>query len=303
MIDSLEDFEESYEMYEAKDCKGRTPFHYAALYKNVDLIINLSQSSNPLLKDSLGLSVLDVAILSGEIRSVQIITTELNWTAYTETDCVRAMKCAFYSGNIEIIDFIIEEHHISLDLLDKTDNSNTLHWAIDSPTLDISYLLASEKVRNLINQGDKSKRTPLHLAAKIDGPRGSELCETLLEYNADPLVTDSKYLTPFHYAATANGASLDTLLRKTEGKIKKPNFGKMESRFVKMPCLHVAISRSKEESFHILLNQIGNEFDPNVVDKHRVGLLVHFIIINTILILILEYCIILLCKIWIKRII
>ena len=275
MVDTLEEFE--FDSSCSKDIQQRTVLHYAVLAKNNQMITHFTPTTQDVLsKDVNGLSSLDIALLTGNIDGVKVITTEINWSRYSIGDKVRAMKCACFSGDYMAIDYLIQEHKFNVITKDPADNSSILHWAVASPTLELTHLMHIPEVMMIINEPDKSRRTPLHLAARQDTARAAELCELLLENGADPLAIDSKKLNAFHYASTADGSSLRKLLEKTEGNIVTPKFGQLENRFVKMSCLHISAIRGRAESLEILITQIGKEFDPNILDKFKVCILYEF---------------------------
>ena len=248
------------------DREGRTPLHYAVV-KGRQRVIKLLADTFEFQRDKKQLTALDYAVLGGQVETLRVITDEMNWSGFTVDHQTRLLHCAVFGGHEDVIRYLDDDLRSDWNLVDRRNSRTCVHMAvIGNQPETLQWLLSHERVApDLLERGDKGKRTPLHLAARYNLV---EMADLLLQFRANPCAEDAKKLTPFHYAAEGGKEVFQVLLDHSR---KLPfRLDELHTRLSKMSCLHIAACRGGLDVLGFLIDQLGNTFDPNVQDRYKV---------------------------------
>lgn len=155
-------YEECGGILDSTDNLLQTPLHIAVLYNRKKLIENLAFTYNHQ-RDKNGFTVLEYASLFGKLEILKSLSNYVSWDSLNETSRSKILNCACASSDTKIIDFFIKEINFNLNSVDSSSLRNILHQAVHFSKFDISYLLKDLSVQQIIDDGDRSKRTPLIL--------------------------------------------------------------------------------------------------------------------------------------------
>ena len=249
---------------EAQDKENWTPFHHA-IRLGKDHLFEILVTAYKGKRTNQNISALDLAALLGNKRAIQSIIAEVS-IKYLKLHKLRFFICLCLNGSRELLDYVFDEKLIDpAALIDKTSGRNILHIAV-STDVDITYLLNKEGVKDLLNKGDRSQRTPLHIAAKYSTP---EICEVLVNFNASVEQKDSQRNgnTPIHYASSSNNNTLKILLDHIPDDFP---LGNSKTRIQKTTPLHISTKSNCMDNLKLILEKLGNNLDPNFLDSYKV---------------------------------
>lgn len=253
---------------DAQDNQNWTAFHHAIRLKKDYLFEKLAKSYTGKINEQ-SISALDLAALMGNKHAITSIINEMNFKEFQSKEKTRFFNCLCINGNIELIDYVIEEGLINLEsYVDIKTGKNILHYAVLTK-IDISYLLEKYEISHLVNKGDKNNRTPLHIAAKYSSP---EVCEILIKNNASVHLNDStnNENTPIHYACSSDNNTLSVLLENISNNDEIFHVEASKTKYKTTP-LHIAAKSNCTENFKLLLDKLGDKLNLNNLDSNQVG--------------------------------
>ncbi|XXG72470.1 hypothetical protein AAC387_Pa07g1560 [Persea americana] len=146
---------------------GRTPLHAAVIRGHIDIIRVLCDARPEFLreKDTDGSYPIHYAAALGNLKIVRMLLEYDKHIAYFgDRDNRWPFHLAASNGHTHIMKELLQRFPDSGETSDNQ-NWNALHIAVERGNLEVvRYILNSDKLAELINEGNKEGNTPLHLA-------------------------------------------------------------------------------------------------------------------------------------------
>jgi ankyrin repeat protein len=182
----------------AKDTKGDTALHIAALKGDIDLVgLLLNFGMDPTtIKNNHHESALDIAVAKGHIKVVaKLLEHSRDRDPRDKHGRPQLLNAAALPGNVEVLQLLLERN----TPVDATDEAGwtALHRSASNGDMEAVQAVVDSGAD--VNKPDANGWRPLHAACL---PGHEEVVKMLLERGADATVSDGYGSTPLHGAAS-----------------------------------------------------------------------------------------------------